>query len=315
LSGGRAIAAIAACLIAFGACDPPAGGTSPPGPTIIPGPSGGAKLGHAELRLVLIEHLGQLWYCDRDAYPVGRDEAQAALDAWPEMQAENELFRTIAERLDIDVGADPSDTDKLAIYRAWKVGLAVQLESIGEGTYRFDYLAQPVGGAAEGVRSAGVIRASGEITIEQQAQAGEPICPICLARGTLIATPAGPVPVERLGLGDPVWTLTSEGHRVAGSVVALGSTTAPVDHFVVRIELEDGRTVTASPGHLLANGRLVGDLRPGDTVDGSHVSSAVREPYASTATFDLVSSGETGAYFAGGIPLGSTLIPSEGGSA
>ena len=60
---------------------------------------------------------------------------------------------------------------------------------IGEDAYRFDYLAQPVGGAAEGTRTAGTIRSSGEITIEQQAPAGEPICPICLARGTLIDTP------------------------------------------------------------------------------------------------------------------------------
>ena len=28
----------------------------------------------AELRLLLIDELGPLWYCDRDSYPVGRDE-------------------------------------------------------------------------------------------------------------------------------------------------------------------------------------------------------------------------------------------------
>lgn len=302
------IAAIAACLIAF-ACVPPTGGTSSPGQTIVPGPSGRATLGPAELRLVLVEQFGPLWYCDRDSYPVGRDEAQAALDAWPEMQAENELFRAIAERLDIDVDADPSDTDRLAIYRAWKVGLAVRLESVGENAYRFDYLAQPVGGADDGTRTAGVIRDTGEISIEQQAPAGEPICPICLARGTLIDTPAGPVPVEDLRLGDPIWTRTAGGRRVAGSVIALGSTAAPPDHLVVRLVLADGRTVTASPGHPLADGRLVGDLRPGDAVDGSSVAVAVRERYTSTHTFDLVSAGETGAYVAGGIPLGSTLVP------
>ncbi len=308
-----AIAAIAACLIAF-ACVPPTGGTSPPSQTIVPGPSGGATLGPAALRLVLIEQFGPLWYCDRDSYPVGRDEAQAALDAWPEMQAENELFRAIAERLDIDVDADPSETDRLAIYRAWKVGLAVQLESIGEDVYRFDYLAQPLGGAADGTRTAGTIRSSGEITIDQQVQVGEPICPICLALGTLIETPTGSVPVEHLRLGDPIWTLSPDGRRVPGSVIALGSTAAPLTHVVVRLELEDGRTVTASPGHPLADGRPIGELRPGDTVAGSEVVVTVRVPYASTDTFDLVSSGQTGSYFAGGIPLGSTLEPWEGGS-
>jgi Hint domain len=294
--------------LAAAACSP-GGGSPKPGPTILPGPTGGGTFGPAELRLILIDQLGPLWYCDRDSYPVPRDEGQAALEAWPEMQAENELFRAIATRLGIDVDADVSDAEVLAIYRQWKVGLAVQLDEIGEGAYRFDYLAQPVGNAAEGTRTAGTIRSSGEITIEQQAPAGEPMCPICLARGTLIDTPAGPVPVERLALGDPIWTLTTDGRRVAGSVIALGSTDAPPGHVVVRLVLADGRAITASPGHPLADGRLIGGLRPGDTVDGSRVSAAIREPYASTETFDLVSSGETGVYLAGGIPLGSTLVP------
>ena len=306
-SGGtHVIAAIGACLIALVACSVPTGGATP-GPTIIPAPTAGAMFGPAELRLVLIDQLGPLWYCDRDSYPVGRDEATAAFEAWPEMQAENELFRAIAGRLGIDADADVSDADVLAIYRQWKAGLAVQLETLGEDSYRFDYLAQPVGGAAEGTRIAGTIRSSGEITIEQQASAGEPICPICLAAGTLIDTPAGRVPVEGLRLGDPIWTLTSDGRRVPGTVIALGSTAAQPDHVVVRLVLEDGRTVTASPGHPLADGRLIGELRPGDAVDGSRLATAVREPYAALLTFDLVSSGATGAYLAGGIALGSTL--------
>lgn len=300
------IAATAACLLAIAACSPPTGGSGTPGPTIIPAPSGGGTFGPADLRLVLIDRLGPIWSCGD---PAGRDEGQAALEAWPEMQAENELFRAIADRLDIDVDADVSGAEKLAIYRLWKAGLAVQLETIGDDTYRFDYLAQPVGGASDGTRTAGTIRSSGQITIEQQAPAGEPNCPICLARGTLIDTPDGPVPVEDLGLGDPIWTLTADGRRVAGVVIALDSTSAPPDHQVVRLELEDGRTVTASSGHPLADGRLIGDLRPGDVVDGSRVSAAAREPYASTHTFDLVSSGATGWYFAGGVPLGSTLLP------
>jgi len=298
------LAIVLACLAA---CGLNTGNT--PGPTIIPGPTGGGTFGPAELRLLLTDRLGPLWYCDRDEYPVGRDEQQGAIDAWPEMNAENELFRTIAARLGIDVAGVVSDAEKLAIYRRWKAALAVQLDSIGGDSYRFDYLTQPVGGAAQGTRTAGTIRSSGEITIEQRAPADEPICPICLARGTLIDTPAGPVPVERLRLGDPIWTLTTDGRRVAGAVIALGSTAARADHVVVRLVLEDGRTVTASPGHPLADGRPMGVLRPGDALDGSRVAVAVREPYASTDTFDLVSSGETGSYFAGGIPLASTLLP------
>jgi hypothetical protein len=94
---------------------------------------------------------------------------------------------------------------------------------------------------------------------------------------------------------------------VIGTVIALGSTAVPPDHRVVRLVLVDGRAVTASPGHPLADGRSLGELKAGDVVDGSRVVDAELIPYAGASTFDLVASGETGAYFAGGIPLGSTL--------
>jgi len=303
------ILCIATLALVATACSP--GGGPTPGPTIIPGPTGGATLNASELRVLLIDRFGPLWHCDQDEYPVGRDETEGMRERWPQVIADVELLAVIIDRLGLS-STDPSDlTDaqRLEVYRQWKVVVAVSLEPIGNDRYRFDYLARPVGGAAEGTRTAGIIDDSGEITIEQQARAGEPMCPICLARGTLIDTPAGAVQVEGLRLGDPIWTLTVDGRRVAGIVIALGSTTAPPNHEVVRLVLEDGRTVTASPGHPLADGRLIGDLRPGDVVDGSPVADVVREPYASTETFDLVSSGDVGVYFAGGIPLGSTLVP------
>lgn len=298
-------AAMLALVMTAAACSP--GGVPSPSPKVIPGPTGDTALGPAELRLVLVDQLGPLWYCDRDSYPVGRDEQQGALDAWPEMQAEHELLRAIAERLAIDVDAEVADTDKLALYRQWKMGLAVQLESIDEGEYRFDYLARPRPGASEGTRTVGTIRDTGQITIEQQAAAGEPTCPICLALGSPIDTPTGPIPIERLRLGDRVWTLDAAGGRVVGTVIALGSAPAPPEHEVIRLELQDGRTVTASSGHPLADGRPIGAARAGDMVDGSLVARVTRLPYGLGATYDLAVSGETGWYLSDGIPLASTL--------
>jgi hypothetical protein len=71
--------------------------------------------------------------------------------------------------------------------------------------------------------------------------------------------------------------------------------------------LDDGRTVSASPGHPLADGRLLGDLRVGDMVDGSRVIAADLVPYMGGETFDIVASGPTGIYLADGIAMGSTL--------
>jgi hypothetical protein len=301
-------------VMVLSACSP--GGTptpSPtPGPTILPGPTGGATLDAGQLRLLVIERFGERWYCDPDEYPVARGtEQERAIERFPEMVAEGVIYRAVAAKLGIDVTGAVTDAQKLAIYHVWKVALSIPFDPVGDGRYRFDYLAAPVNGGAQGLRTMGIVNADGSMTIEQQVAAGQPPCPICLALGTLIDTPVGRIPVQDLRLGDPVWTLDAGGQRVAGTVIALGSTTAPVGHHVIRLTLADGRSVTASPGHPLADGRLFGTLALGDLVDGSVVTGLVSIAYSSGRTFDLVASGATGTYLSDGIPLGSTLEPAR----
>jgi hypothetical protein len=280
-----------------------------PAPTNGGVPSGG-DAAEAELRIALIDALGPRWYCDPDEFPVAHGtEQERAIERYAEMVAEHDVFRAAAVALGIDPEAAPSDAQKLAIYRLWKVATSIPMEPTGDGRYRFDYTAQPVGGATEGVRTTGIVNPDRSITDRLAEPASEPICPICLSLGTLIDTPDGPIPVERLRPGDPVWTLTADGRRVAGTVIGIGSTESPSGHEVVRLQLEDGRTATASPGHPLGDGRLIGELSVGELVAGSRVVAADRIAYDAAWTYDLVASGETGIYFAGGIPLGSTLRP------
>lgn len=305
LGGSSRIApAVVLLALVIGACSP----SSTPGPTVIPGPSGAAPLSQADMRLLIIDQLGPRWYCDPDAYPVAHgDEQQRAIERWPDVLADTELVHAVAATLGLSLSQPVTDAEKLAIYQRWKVAQSIPLDPIGDGRFRFDYTAQPVGGAIDGKRTGGTIDDHGTITIEQQAVAGQPNCPICLAVGTSIETPDGPIAVDRLRMGDPVWTLAEDGRRIAGVVIALGSTPAPVGHQVIRLLLADGRSVTASPGHPLADGRLLGDIHAGDVIDGSRVLAADDVPYSGADTYDLVASGPTGVYLAGGIPLGTTL--------
>jgi hypothetical protein len=75
----------------------------------------------------------------------------------------------------------------------------------------------------------------------------------------------------------------------------------------VRLVLGDGRVVLVSPGHPTADGRRVGALRAGDPIDGAHVAAAERVAYGGGATYDVLPAGATGAYWANGVLLGSTL--------
>jgi hypothetical protein len=303
-----------AAILMLAACSSSAGASpgASPGPTIIPAQTSSTPLTAGQLRLLLKDTFGPHWYCDPDVYPVAHGDEQAlALERFAEMQAEGDVYQHVAAKLGIDLSSPLTDAEKLAIYQVWKVALSIPLDPIGDGTYRFDYLAQPAEGATSGTRTGGTIDANGKITIDQTASSGEPMCPICLARGTLIDTPNGEIAVDALRLGDPIWTLDATGNRIAGTVIAVGSTTAPADHRVIRLTLADGRSVTASPGHPLADGRTFGELAVGDLVDGSPVATLESLLYSGGETFDLIASGPTGTYLSSGIPLGSTLAPAR----
>jgi hypothetical protein len=281
-----------------------------PTPARTPGPTSRSTLNLSQLKLALIAAYGPLWYCDPDFYPVARAaELDQALARWSEVTAEKEAFAALLAVRGLPAGTAFTDAQKLDIYHEWKSLYAIALDPVGTGSYRFDYRAEPKGGAAEGTRTGGTIAADGRITVDQEAAANAPMCPICLARGTLIETPSGGVPVERLRIGDAAWTLDTAGRLVPATIIATGSTQAPEDHHVIHLVLADGRSVTGSPGHPLADGRRLGVLRPGDLVDGAEVVVAALEPYTGGETFDIVVSGPTGIYLVDGIALGSTLRP------
>lgn len=279
-----------------------------PSPTVAPPTPGALSL--AQLKYRLVDRFGRLWYCDPDHFPVARaDEGELAEQRFPEIQRDTPTFEAILAHLGYPRTATYTKEQKLAIYRDWKMLGALRLDPAGPA-HRFNARFTPddrTGSLVEGTIDPG-----GRIAVTSQTASGQPPCPICLARGTLIATPDGPRAVETLRPGMFVWTTDAEGSRVAGVIVGVGSTTAPDDHEVVRLVLSDGRELRASPGHPLADGRLLGALVAGDAVGGAIVLSAARVAYGAGETFDLLPSGATGAYWADGVPLGSTIASRDG---
>ena len=274
-----------------------------------------AALAEVALKYALLDKLGPLSFCDPDMYPVGiADIGARAKERFPEVEADKVVFAVILARLGIPAGATYEPDQVLAIYTEWKMLNAIVLDPIGNDRFRFD-ITTMAEGASEGTRTAGIIDAAGAISVEQQANSGRQVCPICLARGTMISTPDGPRAVQDLRVGDPVWTVDENGDRVAATILQVGSMTALASHRVVHVVLDDGRELYLSPGHPLFDdgfGRQAGDLRTGDLLDGSTVSSADLVPYGGNQTFDLLPSGPTGGYWAGGILVGSSLSSSGG---
>ena len=258
----------------------------------------------AQLKYRVIDELGRPIFCDPDFYPVARaDEADLARQRFPDLQKDTETFTAIVARLKLTGPAYTAD-QQLAIYREWKTLNALALQPASDG-WGFGYVAEKASSIGE--RVDGRVSAQGRLTVSSRTPSGPPPCPICLAVGTRIATPRGEVAVERLRVGDVVWTTDERGGRIPAPLVAVGSTPVPGTHEVVRVALDDGRVVSVSPGHPTADGRRVAGLSPGDALDGARILSVERVRYAGDATYDILPAGATGAYWANGIALGSTL--------
>lgn len=161
-------------------------------------------------------------------------------------------------------------------------------------------------GEGQGERIEGTIARTGKITVSKR-ETSFNTYPICLTRGTLIAVPCGQVPVEQLREGMSVWTVDASGKHIVAVVEKTVVTPVPVSFQVVRVTLSDGRSVTASPGHPTADGRVLREYAVGDNLDGALVTSVERVSYGGGVTYDLLSSGPTGLYRANDILLMSTL--------
>jgi hypothetical protein len=257
-----------------------------------------------DLRYRLIDGIGAPVFCDPYQYPVARpvDPAEVARTVADLRAQHADEFDAIVAHEHLDAAAlSPSDNLRIA----GQVGAlaAVPLAAQG-GVYAFHY--QVVGPPTAEVT--GTIDPRGTIQVGSRTPAPRRQCPICLAQWARIAAPAGDVPVTGVRPGMLVWTLDAAGRRVAAPVLVVGHTPAPAAHRVVHLVLVDGRSVDVSPGHPLPDGRAVGDLRPGDPVDGSWVASADLRPYGGADTWDLLPGGVTHVYWADGVPLRSTLV-------
>ena len=274
-----------------------------PSPSATPSPAPGG-LTQAQLKYRIVAQFGPLLFCDPDYYPVARADEQAlAHERLPEIQKDAPTFSALLAHLGFTPAASYTKDQELAIYRDWKMLNALRLEQASGG---FHFLAV-FGTPQQASRVDGTIDQRGNLTVASRTPSGQPPCPICLARGTRIATPSGDVAVEDLRVGDVVWTLDAAGARVALPLTEIGSTPVPASHRVVQLRLSDGRAVDVSPGHPTADGRKVGDFVGGDRYDGAVVVSAELIPYAGGATFDVLPAGATGTYWANGVLLGSTI--------
>lgn len=257
-----------------------------------------------ELKYKVLDRFPDFFFCDPDFYPVARaEETDLVIQRFPELQANQEEFQAILKHNGLAGNTTFTAEQKLLIYREHKKLSAIYFELVGD---KYQFQIQTGSEGQQGSVITGTIDGEGSIDVQKQEQ-GFPTCPICLAAGTLIDTPRGAVRVENLRVGDPVWTMNGSGERVSGNILRTSGVRVPASHQVIHVILSDGRELWASPGHPTADARMLGDVKVNDFLDGARLIKVERLPYAGTATYDLLPSGDTGFYWANGILMGSTL--------
>ena len=276
---------------------------TPGPPTLIPTLE--SALSPTQLKYRVLDQFPDFFFCDPDYYPIAReDEGILARQRFPEIQANVDEFQTILNHTGLSGLTAFTDEQKLLIYREHKKLNAVFFELVGN-VYRFQLQTGMEG--QQGFFITGTIDGEGSIDIQNQ-ESSFPACPICLALGTRIDTPLGTIPVEDLRVGNLIWTTDLSGERVQGAILKTVRVIVPAEHQVVHVVLSDGRELWASPGHPTSDGRGLGNLEAGDSLDGVRVALLERIPYKEVTTYDILPSGATGFYWANGILMGSTLV-------
>jgi hypothetical protein len=130
---------------------------------------------------------------------------------------------------------------------------------------------------------------------------------ICASPDTPIATPLGERPIAELAVGDLIFSV--DDNAVVAVPIERINRTAVFDHHVVRVTLASGAVLEISAGHPTADGRTFGDLEARDQLGGVPILAVEVVPYTYPYTYDVLPRSDSGAYFASGALVGSTLAP------
>lgn len=136
---------------------------------------------------------------------------------------------------------------------------------------------------------------------------GNPNMCRCLPKETLIGTPSGEMPIASLVVGDWVWSVDRAGNQVAQPILYVNQVPVTAGHQVAHLELSDGRKLIVSPLHPNAENCPLGEMVPGEELDGAIITAVEIKAYSQDSTWDILPAGETGYYLANRILIGSTL--------
>ena len=257
----------------------------------------------ADLKFSVIDNVGEPLVCTGWGMPNPRSNPYGE---YPHIVSDLPTYSAIIRREHLPP-TPLNDDQVVAVYRDWLKLNAVRLERDG-AVYRFDMFPGPTPSGALRNELVGKVDLLGHVYEVHQGP-GLGACPICLAADSLISTPTGPVFVSKIAVGMQVWSASHDGRPIVAVVLKMTSRLDAPGSEMIHVVLADGRQLTASAPHEIADGRSLGSLTVSDQIDGVTITALEVVGASSGHTYDLLPSGETGEYWANGILMRSTLKP------
>ena len=126
----------------------------------------------------------------------------------------------------------------------------------------------------------------------------------CLPFDVEIKTLTAQKRVSDIKVGDIV---LSDGGKPA-RVIRINRVVVGKTHKIMKISFTDGTVLRGSLRHPTADGKMFGDLKVGDSVDGKIITELKLLPYTNhNYTYDILTDSRNGNYYADGVLIGSTL--------
>jgi hypothetical protein len=200
------------------------------------------------------------------------------------------------------IGGQPAPCDTTIVDRVGTCGVEACPEGDCPGT------AGPTCSCSDGGQCVSATGATGS----GQCRGPDGVCSACKCASpdTPIATPHGERRIADLRAGELVYSV--DGDQIRAVPILRVNRTPVVGHQVLHVTFENGRFIEMTAGHPLADGRPLSALGPGSQLMGSAVVSITRVAYTHSATHDILPDSTSGAYFASGVLIGSTLAGSRG---
>ncbi len=142
----------------------------------------------------------------------------------------------------------------------------------------------------------------------------------CMPNTARILSSRGEIQIDNIQIGDSVYTFNYFHGKIMEPIIQVNKILVQKDYIMTKITLEDGRCIQASPKHPIPIEKdylnssktqyeelLFSEIKIGDYVDNSRVSSIELVNYNGGFTYDILPAGESGYYWADGILVGSTL--------